>query len=247
MQSLDSIASNTGGIDFQQWSGASLYHNGILFAIIREDWPSTNSFLYKWNGLSWSRIPSPDGHKLLLFQNEIYLLGYDFYKLNGTSWINLNAPVGTIPISVFKDMAVFNNEIIIGGNFSSSLSDDLIKFDGTNFNSMPNPGNTGLGVEQIQVFNNQLYISGPSFSGTNDITDRVLKLQGTSWVKAANYYTGGPHNPVILSVFPYKGSLYAQNQNYGSGDYSLYELGNDTLFNKGNVQFEIIRLYAIQQ
>lgn len=123
-------------------------------------------------------------------------------KWNGTSWSSVGTGVkGGVPVTYVFAMAVFNNELYVGGIFDSVggiAASNIAKWDGNSWSSV---GTTGTGftigtgvVHTITVHNNELYIGGTFSSVDGVAADDIAKWNGTSWsaVGTSNTISGGP-------------------------------------------------------
>lgn len=126
-------------------------------------------------------------------------------KWNGTSWSALpNGPsaagIGTVIVGT---MAVFNNELYVGGGFDSignQLANGFAKWNGSSW-SAPDNGNSLNSrygwIRKLAVSNNTLYA----------VADSIYKFNGSSWTNT-NFgkVDGGSH--YVNSVCDFNGNLY---------------------------------------
>jgi hypothetical protein len=100
----------------------------------------------------------------------------------------------------------YNNELYVGGNFNGGIGmQDIAKFDGTNWVSVGG-GLSGANtvVDDMIVFNNELYISGHFLTMYGDPGNLIARWDGASWSSLGTGLDGG--NCIEMHIF--KNKLY---------------------------------------
>lgn len=99
-------------------------------------------------------------------------------------------------------MAIYNNELYVGGNFSASVSgvssEGLIKWTGTGWESANPLGFYGI-VYALQVYNGKLYIGGDYELPTGALRGYLSALDGTGGLYLHDYPMGPVYAMTILN------------------------------------------------
>ena len=133
---------------------------------------------------------------VVVFNNEIHILGCDsyslrHYKFDGTNWVS----VSTLPFQInggnCKSTVVYQNEIHIFNN------QQHYKFDGTDWISVSTPP-FSLARAISVVYNNEIHVLG-NFDSSYD--KRHYKWNGSSWssVSTLPYSTSNKSNAVVFN------------------------------------------------
>ncbi len=181
---------------------------------------------------TWSNLGSgteSDGeggtvHTLAIFQNELYAGGYfgiaggdsarRVAKWDGANWYALGAEIEDTGsnIAAVWDLAVYNNELYVGGGFTSAggvSAHNIAKWNGSTWSAVGSgltPNNGGLGVYDMVVLNNELYVTISYIQGSTWI-DEIMKWDGANWSQVAT-----PNDFVpVLAVY--------NNELYAGGDF----------------------------
>lgn len=181
--------------------------NGDVFAITRFGsymWiggsfssagSTSASFVVRHNGVQWVSTPSLPNppFDFCIFNNELYAIGgfdvaglrYAVMKWSGTGWI----PLAQILLSEYgRSAAVFNNELVIGGRFSSvdgQTTPHLVRFNGVSW--LPFSGVTTCGwqavpdVRAVFYANGYLYVGGAFDQICGIAAACAAKWDGTTW------------------------------------------------------------------
>lgn len=180
-------------------------HNNMLYCVGSFDSGGTyySPQVVVWDGVNWVPvlIPGLMGggyaiHDCIAFNGELYFGGhftdstftlYDFVKWDGTNWYK----VGNNFSGGINTMAIYNNELYIGGNPLGGVPDPyIVKFDGTNFNSVG--GGINGPVNRLKVINNKLIAVGTfDYAGGNPASD-IAMFDGQSWsaISPDTFYQG---------------------------------------------------------
>jgi hypothetical protein len=201
----------------------------------------------KWNGNNWGGIvnkltltdqgtSTPSIRAMTIFNNKLIVAGLfdsinnikakNIAQWNGVNW----SPVGNNVIDqgvninykgVFA-LEVYNNELYVGGNFTSTLSSqttsNIVKWNGTNWstlangisNCFPSPAQTCKygSVNCLKVYNSELYV-GNCNSG-------ISKWNGTTWLTVG----GGIANGDVYTMHVFDNKLIV------AGAISIFGINN---------------------
>ncbi|MCC7534136.1 MAG: T9SS type A sorting domain-containing protein [Bacteroidia bacterium] len=171
----------------------------------------------KWNGLSWdsvshgSNIWIYDFHQ---YNKELYIGGMfapvdttnsrAIAKRNGNAWYSVGNPIWTL--TQIKSIQNFNGDIYAAGFFESN-SNHILKWDGNNWdavgNGIDNFGSIDSPVNDMIVFNGELYIAGNFIKNAN-AGNYIMKWDGINFSDV-----GGGMNGEIRSLCIFHNELYA--------------------------------------
>ena len=143
----------------------------------------------KWNGTNWqavggglTNLPTESGVPMVLasYGNDIYA-GSSMYprylaKWDGSNWSSVGA---SGPNSTVRALAAFQNQLYVGGYFSSapvSSSPYLVRWNGTSWSGV---GTTALNgaVTTMAVVGSNLFVAGWFTS----VGNHIARWNGTSW------------------------------------------------------------------
>lgn len=195
--------------DGNNWSSVGLnanylnklfVHNNELFACGSFLFPGpVSSAVVKFNGLTWEADTiiqyTVGGLKnFTTFNSDLYVVGninflningnYIFYgdiaKWNGTNWDTLNGGIDGYHLTFLNDAEVFNNELYVGGHFTSASgvpANNIARWNGLGWDSV----GTGLGgtIHTLKVYNGALYAGGWLNLG-------LAKWDGSNWNHVGN-------------------------------------------------------------
>jgi hypothetical protein len=145
-----------------------------------------------------------------VFNNSIYIAGnfsdslgllYGFVKYDGTNWSMPDPGFG----GLVQSMAVYNNELYIGGNnFVNSPNDFLVKWNGTTLSSV---GNEFYGEAfHLRVIGDKLFAVGGIDSADGiPIHDNIAVWDGSHWSDFSN----DTINNAVMDVAVYNNEFYA--------------------------------------
>ncbi|MCX6292142.1 MAG: T9SS type A sorting domain-containing protein [Bacteroidetes bacterium] len=129
-----------------------------------------NNSIARWDGANWMTAGTHnyvDAICFLEYNGELYCGGWGgIQKWNGTDWVMFAPTVNsTSPWNWVLAMTVYNNELVVGGGFSSIdgvAANNIAKWDGTSWStfdsgfylttSIGNSGLTGLAVMDGNLF-----------------------------------------------------------------------------------------------
>jgi len=167
-----------------------------------------NKGLMKWNGNSWStfdkrltRLSNQIGfvRKLIEINDELFIIGgFNFidsipiislakWDGNSISSLNFPDPFTTTTANLFS-IAVYKNEIYIGGNFTATDPStneqvhDILRYDGNTWQKV-GEGLTGnlLAVDEMIVYKDELYVAGAIYESEGNPGDGILRFDGEEW------------------------------------------------------------------
>lgn len=189
-----------------------------------------------WDGFTWTPlppIPNPNYEisDIVVDGSKIYITGNGgpaFYEYNGASWI-AKSPIGFSGSTTTAEM--INGNLVVGGDFTAAVINDLFYYDGTSFFPYFAPSNTVLEVEDIHLFNGDLFISTRSVAG-NGVEGLLKHNGGTSWSEPAHFYQGTTTAKGPLKMFDYQNKLFVAGKESKA---TILELGQDTLHLTGSL------------
>lgn len=155
-----------------------------------------------WDGNSWIAetgdfSSTPPAKCFAEYQNELYIAGA-FLKINGNkycrkvakrdssgSWLPLGAGITDNTNSEVRCMAVYNGDLYIGGGFyqldSSITTSHIARWDGASWHAIGMGIQGSFGVNDMTVFQNQLYVGGFMSSANGVQTLGIGRWNGSSW------------------------------------------------------------------
>jgi len=181
-------------------------YNNLLFMTGEID---TICGIYSPNSVAWngnSFIPKglphwSSGNSMVccVFHNALYFAGnfsdsigflYGFVKFDGTNWSMPYPGFG----GLVQTMAVYNDELYIGGNyFAGGPADFIVKWNDTTLSAVGSGLSTGVGG--LRVIDNKLFVLG---------TNMIRVWDGSNWSNFSN----DSFNNAILDVTIYNNELY---------------------------------------
>jgi trimeric autotransporter adhesin len=192
--------------------------------------------LAKWDGTTWDSVPGMfsfgnlEIFDMVVYQNELVIVGNSIHKWNGTSWSNLGGFVDNIQLAV----EVYNDELYITGHFENVdgiPTRGLAKWNGTTWSTVGGDGlnqSPGYSGNVLKVYNGKLYLAG-GFVEVCGVTARgVARWDGSQWdsVGVSNY-------SYIQDLEVYKNKLYGRNI-FDNTHITNIENWNDTIWNPIN-------------
>jgi hypothetical protein len=213
-----------------------IVYNGELYAGGQFD-TAGNVYAHniaKWNGTSWSPVAGGTNNGVFgfgIYNNELLVGGNftlagsintrSFAKWNGSAWSTFGT--GFSKLSATAEVYCFktvNNEVYIGGAFDSAngiSAHNIVKWNGTQFSALGNgiilsptfsPYNAW--VVGMEVFNNELYVTGLFSSAGTINANNIAKWNGSTWSNIGNgLSTGTVSVPNYgLSLANYSSELY---------------------------------------
>lgn len=154
-----------------------------------------------WHNQNWisaNTVFSSGYPNCFVEYNGSLYMGGEFNKVNGNKycrriarldsngvWLPLGAGVTDNTNSVVRCLAVYNGDLYVGGGFyqmdSSIASTHIARWDGTMWYAI-GPGIQGSsGVNDMTVFQNQLYVGGFMTSANGVQTSGIGRWNGTTW------------------------------------------------------------------
>ncbi|MDP4196155.1 MAG: hypothetical protein Q8940_13950, partial [Bacteroidota bacterium] len=223
-------------------SGTDIYFGGE-FTMLGDGTTSANN-IAMWNGTQWSSLACGGSNGLGGLVYSIAVYGSDIYaaggfttfgdgtpvnyiaRWNGSQWSTLPCGSSNGVSSEVCALAVCNNNLYIGGGFSS-LGDGttvnyIVKWDGSTWSTLPSGGSSGVDntVSSIAVDNTDIYIGG-FFTTLGDGTtsaNGIAKWNGSQWSTLQNEGPNGVRGS-ISAIAVSGGSLYI------GGDFTSFNDG----------------------
>lgn len=232
---------------------ASTEANGNIYVVYTK-WNPSNSTnttnVMKWNGLAWSTYPTLPSttfwaKDISVIGSHIYVVGTAYtgtnnspiYDFDGSSW-SAKAPAGYSGNALTSE--VVNGDIVVGGNFTSSGPNYIMRYDGTSFYSYPALSGSNNTVIDIHQYNGDLYIADNRGGGSSSNPDGLLKLNTSTstWDQPAHFLQGTTTTFNEFKIFDYQNHLYVGGEDY---DYesNILEVSNDSLHKIGNITHNI--------
>jgi hypothetical protein len=177
----------------------------------------TTNDVASWNGTTWSALglPAPQRNLVLalgLYNGQLVAAnGYSQDNLpvnevdvfNGTSWAALTGPSGGSFDSDIRDLTVYNNNLIAGGQFANSpggAADGIAQWNGTSWSALPGTTSGNAEIFSLTV-SNGLLVAGGSFSSLGGVTaTNIADWNGTAWSALAGP-AGQGTNGTVYSTF----------------------------------------------
>jgi len=203
------------GVD---WVKKILVNNNDLY--ISGSFDNQTVYFTKWNGTSWTNLPSVSNYTcdgindMIFYKGELYICGkWDsagfvevVYKWDGINWQHVgNGIHGSW--SGLNCMAVYKNELYVGGLFTKADGNPgnfIAKWDGSSWSDVGG-GLGGLNgqVFDLKIFNNELYAVGVFISAGGVPAQYIAKWDGTNWCGLGSYFDN-----IIERVCVYQDNLY---------------------------------------
>ena len=152
------------------------------------------SHLTKYNGSVWLPVPgfisAINPGKLKVINNELYLCGgiinttagsfNGVAKFDGTNWSGFSVPSLGDPGTYVSDVALYNNELYIAGNFSLSNGSQDFAYYHNNQWQRPGIGITGSmsAIEKLEIYKNKLYIGGLIYKHEGNVGNMIVAWDG---------------------------------------------------------------------
>ena len=102
-------------------------------------------------------------------------------------------------------ITVYNNQLYVGGNFSTTSGSSLnyiAKWNGTSWDSVG--AGTNYFINTLTVYNGSLYAGGGFDSAGGNLVNHIAKWDGTNWNPV-----GSGTNSTIRALYVYNGDFYA--------------------------------------
>ena len=194
----------------------TLYVGGAFDTV---DGIQTNLFA-KWDGANWYpyHLPFRAGGEAITdicsYKGKMYICG-NFNDTVITQTENIAilengqlipvGPYSTYPYGVgISKLIIYHDELYMSGLFSSSLGNNIQKWDGTSMSSVGSGIGTDWQIFDMTVFNDELYIVG-SFTMVDGIPAQyIARWNGSVWNPVSN----DVFNNVITTVGSYNNELY---------------------------------------
>ncbi|HEY0455118.1 MAG TPA: hypothetical protein VGE41_02020 [Verrucomicrobiae bacterium] len=205
-------SANVGGADVSSLfaSGSNIYAGGDFSSA-----GTTNARnIAEWDGSSWSPL-GPGGNApvsaIIEWSDELYAsFGPTIARWNGTFWSSVGGYMYNDGIGpeLIGAMAVFNNELFVGGAFIKAggiaglSATNIAKWDGTSWHAV----GSGLDgqVLSLYVFDGFLYAGGLFTHAGSTEANHIAKWDGSSWSALSSGV-----NDIVFSLTSMDGMLYA--------------------------------------
>lgn len=199
----------------------------------------SETYVKRWNGLVWQSLPSiPDFHveDILVDVNGVYVFGWNkianvaFYEFDAGTWV-AQAPTGFGGKCMNAEF--ITGDMVVVGDFSApSGMENIYRYDGTSFNNYPTMSSSIQQIDDLKIFNSELYIACET-NGVGSL-DGFLKLDAGVWTSPAHFRQGTTTIQDTFSLLvEYQNELYIVEK--GGHESDLFRLGIDTLHFVGHL------------
>ncbi|HMN97287.1 MAG TPA: hypothetical protein PKC43_12740 [Phycisphaerales bacterium] len=151
-------------------------------------------------------------------------------RWDGASWRPLTSGDqagvdGPSPITMVRAMAVYNGDLIVGGEFVSAggqTVNHIARWDGTAWHALASGGQVGVGggenffnqsrVWSMAVWDGSLYVGGNFSTAGGQVVNRIARWDGTSWhalSAGGQIGLGGGQGTIVASLAAHDGKLVA--------------------------------------
>jgi hypothetical protein len=178
-----------------------------------------------WNGTSWDSITTNiyQGTAMAVYNNELYVAGdltapsgvaaTGLVHWNGITWATCPGWLrgGSGPTS----LTVYNNKLIVGGNFDTAgtgnlLVNNIAAWDGTNWSALgAGLGDSSFGVQALAVVNGNLYAGGFISQVEGIPTHNVAEWNGSNWSALGEGLGADTNSEFVSCLIDYNGTLVA--------------------------------------
>lgn len=158
------------------------YNNTVYAQNYLVDTIGNRQFFSSWNGQCWEKVPgafsNPSGsiRKMIVYNNELYVAGaFDtnhdtlapgksIARWNGSRWDDLNGGVAQLNstyIAAINDMAIYNDELYIVGNFQyagSLPAFNIAKWNGSSWCALTTPFSNEISC--LAFYHDSLFVGG---------------------------------------------------------------------------------------
>ncbi|MBI2967465.1 MAG: T9SS type A sorting domain-containing protein [Bacteroidetes bacterium] len=215
-----------GGVKTLEIYNGNIYMGGDFECV---DWLPNTKNLAKWDGVEWSSVTGSNNAgapRALQYKDDLYIGGGFFsgYGVNGKGIVKYNGSVfdnmkggidGPWWPSVWT-MAVYNDELIIGGQFNRAGNkvgyNNIARWNGTDWDSLGGGVNNWVASMVVDTVNNILYISGAFYA---DSLKWVAGWDGTNWLPVGS----PPMGFNALAIF--NGELYGGGESQTSDTFLM--------------------------
>jgi hypothetical protein len=220
-----------GGVMATHWHEPSVqamavYNNDLYVGGSFDSLPgSVIDNIARWDGSSWTAILPGVSlvRAMTVYDGDLYVAGVfdsagslpasNIAMWNGSAWASVDGGVwGTGAYG----LSVYNNKLIVSGNFSSAGSAHLsavniASWDGANWGSLGNGiGDTvNSSVVALTAYNNHLIASGTFQSAGSVFAQNIAEWDGSSWAAMGQGLGNGSDTQYVVALAGYNGALIA--------------------------------------
>lgn len=181
--------------------------------------------------------------------------GVTVKRFNGTNWINIGNPGFSNEVGTFLDFVFHNGEPYVAFDDNDNSSPTIMKFNGTNWESLPFPSNNVAYDINLASNNGELYIAYKDFDVQTKIT--VKRFNGSSWEIIGNqgfsavgtfwldfeFYNGAPYVAYKEGYDGVDGGYKATVMKYNG---SNWEIVGNRGFSSGQITYSDLAFYQDQ-
>jgi hypothetical protein len=189
----------------------------------------------RWDGRRWWPVGDAFGdgvvglvRALAWYQGELHAAGAFFridegvrtdlgavMRWDGSSWQVVGDPALSAGTAGIRSMVEWRGELYVGGKFGSQSSvfthDTLMRWNGTEWRSLPNAARAYGRVNALAVKDDSLHVGGivitSSTAGASQTYDYVVRWDGEAWHRLASA-TGAGVNQEVYSLLADGSDLY---------------------------------------
>jgi hypothetical protein len=206
--------------------------------------------LAKWNGSSWSDLKTmtldptlavvktitSDGSNIYVGGEYFYIQDdtdpwafqtMSFAEWNGTEWSDMGFP-SSINNSNVTSIALYGNDIYLGGVFQLESKEYLLKWNGTTWSTVDInlPQNDHI-IQTVSVFENNLLVGGNFSSSEGAIANYIAKWDGNSWSSLGSGTNGEIHSIAVNDNIIYTGGKFTTAGGKPSHHYAIWYESHD--------------------
>lgn len=213
------------------------YHNELYVA---GDFNTVNSqamkAITKWNGTNWVNISGNITNSVVnmkVLNDTLYAVGSftqiggitasGVAKWDGINWSDVHAFPTNSGGQTISDIEIYNGDIYVGGNFSTTLGGitDIAMYKNGTWQRVGGSLDTlrggFTGVATLQVYNNELYAGGLILQYQGNVGHGIQKWNGTNWSEVGTGVQGAVNdNNNICQI--HKLRVY-ENKLFASGNF----------------------------
>ncbi len=162
-----------------------------------------------WDNQQWSALKGANHtlkngnhcYSLTRFKNELYIAGelsmpangeyYGLMKWKNADWIPVKD--STFPNRTFNYLLSTDSLLYIGGQFDTIagiVAHNVATFDGTNYATFPDYGDSFSSIECMELYNNELYIGGNIVCPQSSHMQDIIRWNGSQWASLGNGLSG---------------------------------------------------------
>lgn len=213
-----------------------------------------NIYTWDFNTLIWDSVPGGkisgdvwdaeiDNNNNLILVGQFNKMGsvpaHNIVRFDGTTFTPIGYPTFT---GYIRTVAIYQNEIYIGGNFNDTLHGGIAKWNGTQWIDL-DEGFKGGGppeVADLKVYNNRLYAGGAWYGTKNEYNPSLAAWDGIKWNNIGGIYNNTFPWGVVYTMFEFNHKLHVFGGFNRAGNIPVDNVAiwNDTIWCGMNSSFQ---------